>query len=268
MIEYMRAFDGIKIYTNSEVSPEDRAVVLIVHGLCEHQGRYDAAVHELHKQGIGTYRFDHRGHGRSGGERTYLDDYTDMLQDIDMLVKRARKEHPRKPLFLLGHSMGGLVSALYGAVYPNKEISGIIISGGITHDSLGSISKKAKECSDPHQRFTNKMGAGLCTVREVVERYGNDPYNADSIAGGMYQSMNRGILWFKENVQSFTYPVLMLHGEEDSIVSPKDTQWLFRRVASVDKQIKLYSGLRHEILQEYCRNDVIKDVITWVQNRL
>ena len=82
-----------------------RAVAVIVHGLCEHQGRYDYFSGLFHKAGIGTYRFDHRGHGRSEGERTYYTDFNELLDDTNVVVDLAIAENPGVPVFLIGHSM-------------------------------------------------------------------------------------------------------------------------------------------------------------------
>ena len=109
------SFDGTKLYMKKETDFPCRAAVVIVHGLCEHQGRYDYFADKLHAAGIGTYRFDHRGHGRSEGERTYYSDFNEILDDVNVFVDMAIEEHPDIPVFLLGHSMGGFAVSLYGA---------------------------------------------------------------------------------------------------------------------------------------------------------
>lgn len=115
------SFDGTKLFVNKEVDMDCRAVCVIVHGLCEHQGRYDYLAEKMHEMGFGTYRFDHRGHGRSEGERTYYDDFNQLLDDVNVVVDMAVSENSALPVFLLGHSMGGFAVALYGAKYPNKK---------------------------------------------------------------------------------------------------------------------------------------------------
>ena len=129
------SFDGTKLFVNKEVDMDCRAVCVIVHGLCEHQGRYDYLAEKMHEMGFGTYRFDHRGHGRSEGERTYYDDFNQLLDDVNVVVDMAVSENSALPVFLLGHSMGGFAVALYGAKYPNKNLRGIITSGALTQDN-------------------------------------------------------------------------------------------------------------------------------------
>jgi len=101
------SFDGTQLYMNREVSAANRCVAVIVHGLCEHQGRYDYLADLFHRNGIGTYRFDHRGHGRSAGENAYYADFNDMLDDVNVVVDMALAENPARPVFLVGHSMAG-----------------------------------------------------------------------------------------------------------------------------------------------------------------
>ena len=133
------SFDGTKLYLNRETEAGNRAIAVIVHGHCEHQGRYDYMAKCLHESGIGTYRFDHRGHGRSEGEDTYYGDFNEMLDDVNVVVDMAIANHPDLPVFLIGHSMGGFAVSLYGVKYPDKRLRGIVTSGALTHDFANLI---------------------------------------------------------------------------------------------------------------------------------
>ena len=95
------SFDGTKLYLKKETAADNKAVIVIVHGLCEHQGRYDYFAEKLHEAGIGTYRFDHRGHGRSEGEETFYSDFNELLDDTNVVVDMAIEENPDIPVFLL-----------------------------------------------------------------------------------------------------------------------------------------------------------------------
>ena len=220
------SFDGTKLYLNRETEAGNRAIAVIVHGLCEHQGRYDYMAKCLHESGIGTYRFDHRGHGRSEGEDTYYGDFNEMLDDVNVVVDMAIANHPDLPVFLIGHSMGGFAVSLYGVKYPDKRLRGIVTSGG----------------KDPNNRKTFTFG--LCYA--IVE----------------------GLNWFSPKKQDFKYPVLMLHGEKDGLVSVRDTYEFFASASSADRQMKIYGNLFHEIFNEYCRDEVIGNVIGWIINRI
>ena len=221
------SFDGTKLYLNRETEAGNRAIAVIVHGLCEHQGRYDYMAKCLHESGIGTYRFDHRGHGRSEGEDTYYGDFNEMLDDVNVVVDMAIANHPDLPVFLIGHSMGGFAVSLYGVKYPDKRLRGI-----------------------------------------VVDWYGKDPNNRKTFTFGLCYAIVEGLNWFSPKKQDFKYPVLMLHGEKDGLVSVRDTYEFFATASSADRQMKIYGNLFHEIFNEYCRDEVIGNVIGWMINRI
>jgi len=263
----IRSFDGTQLFLNTETTDSDKAICVMVHGLCEHQGRYDYMAETLHYCQIGTYRFDHRGHGKSEGERTFYNNYEEMLKDVDLIVSTAIEENPQKPIFLLGHSMGGFAVSLYGAKYPDKKIKGIITSGGLTKDNFKLISEVPKD-QDPHGLLPNQLGSGVCSVQSVVEDYEKDPLNTKTFTIGLCYAIQNGIKWFTRAKRKFNYPVLILHGEKDGLVSPVDSLQFFEKIASKDKQIKIYGGLFHEIFNEYAKDETIGDVINWIHRRI
>ena len=129
MERMVKSFDGVGLYSKTEIPAGAKAIAVIVHGLAEHQGRYDYVAEQLNAAGIGTYRWDHRGHGRSEGERTYYSDFNELLDDTNVIVDLAIAENPNLPVFLIGHSMGGFTVSLYGAKYKDKAelVGGIIL---------------------------------------------------------------------------------------------------------------------------------------------
>lgn len=267
MGEMISSYDSTQLYLNKEVNEDCKAVAVIVHGLCEHQGRYDYFAELFHKAGIGTYRFDHRGHGRSEGERTYYKDFNELLDDTNVIVDMAISENSSVPVFLIGHSMGGFTVALYGAKYTDKKLKGIVTSGALTRDNGRLIIGIPKDM-DPHTKLPNELGAGVCSVQEVVDWYGKDPYNTKTFTTGLCYAICDGIAWFENGIKDFNYPVLMLHGENDGLVNVQDTYDFFKNVPSADKQMKIYGGLFHEIFNEYCKDEVIEDAISWIINRI
>lgn len=267
MGEMISSFDDTKLYLNKETVQEAKAGVVIVHGLCEHQGRYDYAAKLLHEAGFSTYRFDHRGHGRSEGEQAHYSDFNELLDDTNVVVDIAIAENPDIPVFLIGHSMGGFTVSLYGCKYPDKGLRGIITSGALTRDN-GNLIRSVPKGQDPHTRLPNELGGGVCSVAEVVDWYGKDPYNSKTFTTGLCYALCGGLSWFEGEMKNFRYPVLMLHGEKDGLVSVTDTYDFFGAVSSSDKQMKLYGRLFHEIFNEYCKDEVIGDVIRWIENRI
>lgn len=163
--------------------------------------------------------------------------------------------------------MGGYTVSLYGAKYPDKKLRGIITSGALVKDN-GKLITSVDRNLDPHTKLPNELGSGVCSVREVVDWYGKDPYNTSTFTTGLCYSICDGLDWFADKMKDFAYPVLMMHGEKDGLVSVQDTIDFFATAASKDRQMKIYGGLFHEILNEYCRDEVIADVIAWMDHRI
>ncbi len=265
--QFISSFDGTKLFYNPEVTDRDKAVCVIVHGLCEHQGRYDYFAGKLHEGGIGTYRFDHRGHGKSEGECCYYSRWDEILDDTNVIVDRAIAENPDRPVFMFGHSMGGYCVALYGVKYPDKKLRGIICNGGLTEDKAGMFASMPKDL-DPHTQLPNQLGDGVCSVEAVRDWYGKDPLNRKSYSAGLVYALQDGIAWFAENKQKFAYPVLLTHGQNDGLISYEDTYDFFRALASEDRQMKIYGRCCHEVINEWCRDEVIGDYIRWMEQRI
>ena len=263
---FIKSFDGTRLFFNKQTIEEPKGAVVFVHGLCEHQGRYDWVAEQFRSAGYSTYRFDHRGHGRSEGVTAHYNDYNELLDDTNFIVDLAIEENPGLPVFVYGHSMGGFAVALWGAKYPNKPIAGIICNGGLTEDAAGFLDA-VPDGLDPLTELPNELGDGVCSVDEVRDWYGKDPNNRHHFTCGLVYAIRNGIAWFTTRKKDFAYPVLLTHGEKDGIISPKDTIDMFNEISSEDKQMKIYGKLCHEVHNEYCREEVISDYINWMNHR-
>lgn len=263
---YLTAKDGTRIYLKKSISEKDRAVLVMAHGLGEYSGSFDYCVEKLNAAGIGTYTPDHRGHGRSGGERAYLADYNQLLDDFHLTVTKAIAENPDRPVFLYGHSMGGFTVSLYSVKY-HPHIRGVITSGAVVRDNA-RLFRDVPADMDEHERMDNTLTWQICSVEERVTEFRNDPLATLSNTAGICQRLVEGINWFYDKMPEFTYPVLMTHGSEDCIVDPKDTYEFFRRAGSRDKQMKVYGGSHHALFNEFMRDEVLDDYIAWMNRRI
>lgn len=259
------SFDGVELAVTVDTPENPKAVVVIVHGLCEHMGRYKYLTEKLLEHNIKVYRFDHRGHGKSGGQRYFYSDKDQIIDDVNFITDLAITENPQLHVFMIGHSMGGYAAACYGTKYPGK-IRGIVISGGLTRDNGGLISGVSMDV-DPLTEFPNELGDGVCSDPNVVYAYGLDPLNGKFFTAGLCQSINKGVAWLKDN-PTFDYPVLLMHGEKDALVSPKDTFQFFNEIQSKDKQMLIFGNAMHEVFNEYIHDEVIADAIDWIEYRI
>jgi lysophospholipase len=259
----LASFDGVKLYAKIDTQKDSKAVVVIVHGLCEHLGRYDYITAKLLGRNFSVYRFDHRGHGKSEGDRVFYSNYNELIDDVNVIVDMAKSENPGLPVFLIGHSMGGYGVACYGTKYPGK-VNGIVISGGLTRDNKGLISQLPKGL-DPKGYTPNELAGGVCSDEEVVKAYIADPLVEKQISFGLFYAIADGVKWLKENHAAFVEPVLMLHGCNDGLVCEKDLRDFFGDISSTDKGLKIYPKLFHEISNEPCKDKVIGDAIEWLE---
>ena len=259
------AYDGIILQGRIDAPEQAKAVCVIVHGLAEHYSRYDYLTDKLLASGYAVVRFDHRGHGRSEGKAIYYVDRTEIVNDTDVFVGVAKAEFPGLPLFMIGHSMGGFGATSYGTTHPGK-IDFYVVSGALTRDRKGITALDAS--LDDELYVPNALGGGVCSDPDVVAAYTADPLVAKELSVKIFRVMNEGVAWLEENAAVFSDPVIILHGAEDGLVSPKDSLAFFDEISSTDKALRIYAGLMHEIFNEFAKDRVIRDAIEWMEDRL
>lgn len=262
----VRSFDGTQLFTRKDGADEAKAVVVISHGLAEHLGRYDALASTLVERGFTVYRYEQRGHGRSEGKRTHFEDFNEMPDDLKTIMDLAKKENLGSPIFLIGHSMGGFTAASFGTKYP-KDTNGIVLSGALTRynkEIFGVLPMDLPE----ETYLDNELGEGVCSDPAVVKAYGEDPLVEKKISVALINQFGTGIAWLKENANRFIDPVLVLHGNEDGLVAEKDSRDFYGEIGSIDKTLKIYSSLMHEIFNEPSKFKIYEEVIDWIEERL
>ena len=132
VITHIRTQDDLKLHLQKDIpNTKPKAIVVISHGLASHSGVFGDFATTMNADGIGVYRFDHRGHGKSDGrDSIHINSYFEMVEDLRLVVQKAKAEYPNTPIFVLGHSMGGHISALYGTKYPD-DVNGFILAAGV-----------------------------------------------------------------------------------------------------------------------------------------
>jgi alpha-beta hydrolase superfamily lysophospholipase len=240
-----------------------RALLVIVHGYAEHSGRYEHVGARLAGAGIAVWATDLRGHGLSSGERVAVGSLDDLVADAALAVDRARAAHPGKPAFLLGHSMGGLVATrLYVDV--QGVIEGLVLSGGALGDPAG-IEPLLELDPLPEIALSSEL---LSRDPEVARAYDEDPlvyrgpFRRDTLA-----TLARGAREVRGRWHAIAGPILVLHGGDDAIVPALSSEELCAAAASRDKQLEVYPGLRHEILNEPEGPEIVDRIAGWILER-
>ena len=250
-------------------NPVERAkgTVIITHGIAEHSGRYEEITGKLNESLYSVVRYDIRGHGMSQGKRGALKSFHQMIDDLHEIVLEEKKQQPKK-IFLIGHSMGGLIVDLYGVKY--HDVDGIISSAGpsyfikdvlpfrfIGYKWLGFLSKK-----------TNFADNQLSRIKEIEEAYINDPLNLKkfhfSLAGNMFVS---GVRYLNKHIDELQTPILMIHGEADKVVPVEFSRRLLKLLKIEDKTLITYPDAYHEVFNDIDREKTFSDVIHWLNER-
>ncbi|MGF7059363.1 lysophospholipase [Brassicibacter mesophilus] len=267
------AYDGTAIYYEKDIPEQAKAIVIIVHGFAEHLGRYEYFKDKLNDLGYGVYRFDNRGHGRSGGKKGHLQDFNYFITDADAIVEMAKNENPSVPIFMFGHSMGGFITSAYGIRYKEK-LRGQILSGAATmkppqvagvKSNLFRVLNKIV----PRIKVKNSLDNMICHNQDVVKAYKEDPLNLKYATLKFYvEFLVKGIEWLNKNMSEYNYPCLILHGANDKIVSKQASENFYNVIKSDDKKIIIYESLYHEIINEDKKDDIVEDIHIWMEERI
>lgn len=260
--------NNILLHVKKDNVENAKATIIITHGIAEHSGRYQEITDVLNKEGFNVVRYDVRGHGQSQGRRGALKSYHQMIDDLHELVIEEKKNSDLK-IFLIGHSMGGLIVNMYGVKY--HDIDGIISSAApsyfikdvlpfriIGYKWLGFLAKK-----------TNFADDQLSRIKAVEEAYINDPLNLKkfyfSLAGNMFVS---GVRYLNKNIKYQQTPILILHGGNDKIVPTEFSQRLMEMIPHDQKELIIYKDNYHEIFNDLDKETVFKDVVRWLKERV
>lgn len=265
-IKYLKSKDGTNIYTKVNDVPRAKANVILVHGLAEHLDRYDELTNYLNEQNFNVIRFDQRGHGRSDGEPTFYSRIDEIIEDLSAVVDYV-KQHFKEKVYLIGHSMGGYSVTLFGTKEANK-VDGIITSGALTRYNLPLFGQPDRQLNT-RTYIANELGEGVCSDTTVIEKYKDDDLNAKQISMGLIYTLLDGVDYLKQHASEFKYPILILHGKEDGLVSYQDSLELFAEIGTEQKSIHIYEGLQHEIFNESSYNlSIFAEIVDWLNSKL
>ena len=250
-----------------------KAVLLVVHGLGEHCGRYMNLVNHFVPLGYAVYGLDHIGHGKSEGTREFVERFEDYTATLAIYYDMVKGWQTGKPIFLLGHSMGGLIATRY-LIDHQADFKGAVISAPAIKVS-DSISRATIIIGKILSVLAPKAGVLALNARnvsrdpEVVTAYLNDPLvfhgkTPARLAAELLKTMLR----VAAEAGKITLSFIVVQGGDDKLVDPAGAQMLYDKAGSQDKTIKVYEGLYHEVFNEPERARVLKDVETWLAARL
>lgn len=267
----LKAPDGQTLFTQSWTPDQPgKGTIVLVHGLAEHSGRYTHVAEYFVQQGYSVHALDHRGHGQSRGQTFgYFERFSLLHDDLYLFVESVRSLGRSGPLFMVGHSMGGLL-ALYYTIRHQGHLKGLITSGALLDagvDVPGTQVALARFLSQvaPKMGMVDLDSNTLSKDPAVVSAYDNDPnVYRGKLRARVGSELIAAVNETRNNLGKITLPILCLHGAQDRLVKPSSTQYIYDHVGSVDKTIKIYDGLHHEIFNEPEKARVLADVWVWL----
>jgi alpha-beta hydrolase superfamily lysophospholipase len=270
--ETFKGGGGLAIFTRSwRPTGKPRGVVVIAHGFNSHSGQYAEVATWFATAGLAAYALDHRGRGRSEGERFHVEKFSDYVDDLATFIKRVKMREPGLPVFLLGHSAGGVISALY-ALDHQSEIAGLISESfafelpapGFALAALKGLSRIA-----PHLRVLKLKNEDFSSDPKVVDSMNRDPIIAgESETAKTVAELIRADERLRVEFPRITLPLLILHGTKDKAAKADGSRFFKETAGSGDKSLKLYDGAYHDLLNDIGREKVVSDIVDWIQTRL
>lgn len=249
-----------------------RGVVVVVHGLGEHGGRYLNLVRRLLPEGYGLYASDHRGFGRSGGERGHITHFREYLLDLRQTVGLARAAHPDVPLTMFAHSMGGLIGVRYLQTFGDTVDQAILCAPalGLRTDRASKgllLLLRIMSRVQPAYRVDNQGSEPVSRDPEVVAAFEVDPFNNPWVTARWATEMMAAQTHWPQEMARLRMPLLIVQGLADRLVIPELTQSFFRDLPAEDKTLYLYAEHYHELINDLDREIPLDDIAHWLMER-
>lgn len=271
----LRADDGVRLYHTSWLPEgEPRAIVLVSHGHGEHGGRYAELARHLAERGMAVHAIDHRGHGRSGGTRGHVDRFDQYVADLETWRRAVTADVPAGiPVFLLGHSLGGLIAIRHLQTHPEAGFRGAVLSAPLLGIAVraprwkialsGILSRVL-----PRLPFSNELDPSmLSTAPGYVEAFRADALLHPTITPRLYTEIGAAMQAAFDAVDRIRLPVLVVAPTGDRVVSPEAVA-RFAAACPGEVEVRRYEGFQHEALNEAERHRVMDDVTAWLDARI
>jgi len=263
---------GFRIFTRSwQPEGEPRAAIVIVHGFNAHSGQYQSVAEEFVKNNLAVYALDLRGRGRSEGERFYIDKFENYANDLSTLVGMAKSQNPGLPIFVLGHSAGGVVACLYALEF-QAEIDGLICESfafEVPAPDFALAVIKGLSYIAPHFHSIKLKNADFSRDPKIVQAMNADPLiKEESQPIETMAELVRADERLKKEFPLIKLPLLILHGTADKAAKPGGSQFFYDTAGSPDKTLKLYDGFYHDLLHDVDNEVVMADISHWIDEHI
>lgn len=273
LLSHLTTLDDLKLFYQLWVPDAPKAVLVVVHGLGDHSGRYGPFIRYFVERGYAVVAYDQRGHGRSEGERGHAEQFHDFLQDLAQFVQMTKERFPKLPVFLVGHSFGGQVALNFVVRYA-KGLRGVVLSSPniVLKLPVPNWKKKIAEWSKNtmgHARLTHPLNAKMLSHDPaVVQAYEADPLVFHHVTARLGALIMHNLDIIMAMALRIHLPTYFVQAGDDVICSPEGTKAFFQRVPITKKQLKVYDGMFHELFNETNREQVFSDIDVWLNEQL
>jgi len=266
---FLTSNDGLKLYYQIwKPDTPPKAIIQLVHGLAEHTSRYVNVVETVIPAGFAIYGQDLRGHGKSEGITGYINSFDELLEDELIFTRFIQNQEPNTPIFLMGHSLGSIIS-IFHAAENHENFRGLILSGtGFPATSkvnpIVLIMARILSRILPKGKIKLDLADEISRDPKVVEAYVNDPMVFKKVTYRFGAELIKVSNILTDTISSIPIPILGQCGGADALMlSPSE---LFSSVTSSDKDLKIYENLYHEVYNELesDRKSVLKDLTEWL----
>jgi acylglycerol lipase len=270
--ESFEGIGGLRIFTRAwRPAVQARAVVVISPGFNSHSGYYFWVAEQLVADGYAVYAIDHRGRGKSDGERFFVKKFSDYTGDLAAFMTTVKGREAGVPVFLLGHSAGGVIACNY-ALDHQDQLAGLICESfayQVPAPDFALAVLKGLSHLAPHAHVLKLKNEDFSRDPKVVATMNADPLIAnESQPTETVAEMVRADERLKKEFGNITLPVLILHGTSDKATKPSGSKEFHETAGSKDKTLKLYDGHYHDLLNDVGKEQVMNDIKTWIAARL
>ena len=269
--------DDVELFWQSWCPEKPVGVIVLIHGLADHSGRYTSTAEHFARHGWATYACDLRGHGLSSDGhkrgRVHVDSFDDYARDVDTILGLAKEQQPGLPCVILGHSMGGLISLHYAIRHPDL-LDGAVISSPVlgTHPDaqppgILRFAVRILSLLSPRSLFPSDLDTNAVSRDpDVVKAYIGDPLVSEKVSARWYVSITRAMADILDKATELQIPTLLMQSGADTLVDPETTRRWAARVPAKNIEFVEWDGLYHEMFNEPEKDKVRARAVDWLQN--